>query len=84
LDAALSLPEHCYSDLLREWTDYDATDAAYRETAGTIERILGVDLSLHALETSLRADALDVACFYTQPCAATGIMFAAHNRRSET
>src|SRR5215216_6382277 len=39
LDAALSLPEHCYSDLLREWTSYDATDGAYRETASTIERI---------------------------------------------
>src|SRR5262245_23996134 len=29
LDAALSLPEHCYSDLLRDWTDYDAADGAY-------------------------------------------------------
>jgi hypothetical protein len=67
LDAALSLPEHCYSDLLREWTDYDATDGAYRETASTIDRILGLDLSIQALETNVREDAQDVATFYAQP-----------------
>jgi hypothetical protein len=67
LDAALSLPEHCYSDLLREWTGYDASDGAYRETRGTIERILGLDLSIQALETNVREDAQDLATFYTQP-----------------
>jgi hypothetical protein len=71
LDAALSLPEHCYSDLLREWTDYDATDGAYRETASAIERILGLDLSVAALESNLREDAQDVAAFYAQPHSAT-------------
>jgi hypothetical protein len=64
LDAALSLPARCYSDLLREWTDYDATDGAYRETASTIERILGLDLSIQALERSVGEDAQDVAPFY--------------------
>jgi hypothetical protein len=71
LDAALSLPDHCYSDLLREWTDYDATDGAYRETADTITRILGLDLSMAALETNVREDAQDVAAFYAQPPSAT-------------
>jgi hypothetical protein len=71
LDAALSLPDHCYSDLLREWTDYDVTDGAYRETASTIDRILGLDLSIQAFETSVREDAQDVATFYAQPSAAT-------------
>src|SRR5262245_23180422 len=71
LDAALSLPEHCYSDLLREWTGYDATDGAYRETASTIERILGLDLSIQALETNVHEDAQDVATFYAQPRTAT-------------
>ena len=66
LDAALSLPERCYSDLLREWSGYDATDAAYRETATTIERILGLDLSLQALEQNVCDDAQDVAAFYDQ------------------
>jgi hypothetical protein len=71
LDAALSLPPHCYSDLLREWSCYDATDGAYRETIGTIERILGLNLSIQALETSVQADAQDVARFYAQPHPAT-------------
>src|SRR6266545_2828915 len=71
LDAELSLPARCYSDLLREWTGYDATDGAYRETASTIERILGLDLSVAALETTLREDAQDVATFYAQARRAT-------------
>jgi hypothetical protein len=73
LDAALSLPDHCYSDLLREWTDYDATDGAYRETADTIARILGLDLSIAALETNVREDAQDVAAFYAQPRTASEV-----------
>lgn len=67
LDAELSLPSRCYSDLLREWTGYDASDGAYRETVCTIERFLGLDLSVAALETTLREDAQDVAAFYAQP-----------------
>ena len=67
LDAELSLPPRCYSDLLRQWSDYDATDGAYRETASTIERMLGLDLSVAALETSMHQDAQDVATFYAQP-----------------
>ena len=69
LDAALSLPEHCYSDLLREWIDYDATDGAYRETTSTIARILGLELSVAALERSVAEDAQDVAGFYARPLA---------------
>jgi hypothetical protein len=76
LDATLSLPEHCYSDLLREWSDYDATDGAYRETASTLARILGLDLSIQALETSVRTDARDVATFYAQPPASTDLALA--------
>jgi hypothetical protein len=66
LDAALNLPPHCYSDLLREWSSYDATDGAYRETATTLERILGLELSIQALETTVGEDAQDVAAFYEQ------------------
>jgi hypothetical protein len=73
LDAALSLPEHCYSDLLREWTDYDASDGAYRETADLIARVLGLDLSIAALETNVRQDAADVAAFYAQPRSASDV-----------
>lgn len=66
-DAELSLPERCYSDLLRDWTGYDATDGAYRETASAIARILNLDVSVQALETNLAEDAQDVAAFYAQP-----------------
>lgn len=64
LDAALSLPAGCHSDLLREWLDYGGTDGAYRETAGTTLRILGLKLSVQALETMMQADAGDVTAFY--------------------
>lgn len=67
LDAQLSLPERCYSDLLRDWTCYDASDGAYRETSSTIERILGLDVSVGALQTNVAADAVDVAAFYALP-----------------
>ena len=76
VDADLSLPARCYSDLLRAWTGYDATDGAYRETASTIAQILGLDLSIQALETSVREDAQDVATFYAQPRAATDVATA--------
>jgi hypothetical protein len=45
LDAELSLPARCYSDLLREWAAYGATDASYRESQTVLERILGLPLS---------------------------------------
>jgi hypothetical protein len=70
VDAELSLPERCYSDLLRDWTGYDASDGAYRETTSAIARILNLDLSVQALETNVAADAQDVAAFYAQPASA--------------
>lgn len=66
----MSLPERCYSDLLRDWSGYDATDGAYRETSSAIARILNLELSVQALETNLAADAQDVAAFYAQPASA--------------
>jgi hypothetical protein len=67
LDAELSLPARCYSDLLREWAAYGTTDESYRESQTVLERILGLSLSLQALETSLADAAGDVATFYDQP-----------------
>ena len=66
LDAELSLPGRCYSDLLRDWMTYDATDGAYRETTTTLQRILGLDLSVQSLERVVSDDACDVAAFYDQ------------------
>lgn len=67
LDAALSLPARCYSDLLREWMAYGATDASYRASQTVLERVLGQSLSLQALETTVAAAAGDVAAFYAAP-----------------
>ena len=67
LDAALSLPDHCYSDLLSDWASYGSTDAAYRENQTALERILGLTLSVQALETMAATAAADVSAFYQQP-----------------
>jgi hypothetical protein len=67
LDAELSLPARCYSDLLREWAVYGTTDESYRESQTVLERILGLSLSVHALETCVTEAAADVAGFYAPP-----------------
>ncbi len=67
LDAALSLPPRCYSDLLRDWADYGSTDGSYRTSAAVLTRILGQVVSPHALEAAVAEDAQDVDAFYAQP-----------------
>jgi hypothetical protein len=67
LDAALSLPEHSFSDLVREWAAYGDTDGAYRESQTILERILGLTLSVPSLEQHAAADAVDGEAFYAQP-----------------
>src|SRR6266536_4535060 len=67
LDAALSLPDHCYSDLLSDWASYGSTDAADRENQAALERILGLSVSVQALETITATAAADVSAFYQQP-----------------
>lgn len=71
LDAALSLPERCYSDLLREWTGFGSADASFREVASSLQRILGWSVSIQALETTVREDAVDVPAFYERSVEAT-------------
>jgi hypothetical protein len=66
LDADLSLPARCYSDLLRDFLAYDSTDGAYRESSTTLERILGLSLSIQSLERVVVAGACDVTAFYEQ------------------
>jgi hypothetical protein len=67
LDAELSLPARCYSDVLREWATYGATDGAYRASQTVLERVLGLTLSVQAIETAVQEDADDVAAFLTEP-----------------
>ncbi|MFN8521412.1 MAG: ISKra4 family transposase [Chloroflexota bacterium] len=71
LDAALGLPARCYSDVLREWATYGATDGAYRESQTMLERVLGLRLSVQAIETAMAEDAADVAAFLAEPRAAS-------------
>ncbi len=67
LDAELSLPARCSADLLREWAAYGTTDESYRESQTVLERILGLSLSIQALETSLGDAARAVPPFSPQP-----------------
>jgi hypothetical protein len=66
LDAELSLPPHCYSDLLRDWAEFCTTDESYDESNRVLKRILGLSLSKQALETAVQEDAADVEAFYEQ------------------
>jgi hypothetical protein len=66
LDAELSWPVRCYADLLREWAVYGATDEAYRESRTALAHILGLPLSLQALETGVAEAGQEVANFYEQ------------------
>ena len=77
LDAELSLPERCYSDLLREWSSFGCADGSFREVAASLERILGWPLSVQALETTAREDAVDVAAFYERPVEAEAAVMEA-------
>jgi hypothetical protein len=66
LDAELSLPPRCYSDLLRDWAEYGTTDESYDESIQVLERILGFSIPKRAVETSVLEDAADVDAFYEQ------------------
>jgi hypothetical protein len=74
LDAELSLPARCDSDLLREWAVYGATDASYRESPTVLERSLGLALSVQALETCVTEARADVTTLYEQPAAPTALV----------
>ena len=66
LDAELSLPPRCYSDLLRDWAECSATNESYAESLRVLNRILDITVSKQALETGIQEDAVDVEAFYDQ------------------
>jgi hypothetical protein len=66
LDAELSLPPRCYSDLLRDWAEYCITDESYNESIRVLKRILGLSGGILALERAVQDDAADVEAFYEQ------------------
>jgi hypothetical protein len=77
LDAELSLPARCYSDVLREWSGFGSAEGSFREVAATLERVLGWPLSVQALETTAWEDAVDVAAFYERPVEADATVMEA-------
>jgi hypothetical protein len=66
LDAELSLPARCYSDLLANWLEFAVSNDAYDQAVELIERILGQSIAKHALERLAADDAADVDAFYAQ------------------
>ena len=66
LDAELSLGEDCYSDLVREVSDYLGVYGAYHKSGDLLERLLGLNLSTRVIQTNLGEDAADVLAYHAQ------------------
>ena len=67
LDAELSLPARCDSDLLQEWAVSGTTDESYRESQTMWACILGLSRSVQTLETCVTEAGAAVTTFYAQP-----------------
>ena len=66
LDEALSLPDRCYSDLLMESAELLGVEGAYGKGLQVVARLLGLDLSELALETSVAEHSQSVRAYYKQ------------------
>jgi len=66
LEAALSLPDRCYSDLLMESASLLAVDGAYGKAVHVLERLLRVSVPAAAVETDVLEQAAEVAAFYAE------------------
>jgi len=66
LDAELSLGEDCYSDLVREVSEYLGVYSVYHKTCDILERLLGLHLSTRVVDENIAEDAADVEAYYTQ------------------
>src|SRR3990167_522503 len=66
LDAALRLGDDCYSDLVREVSNYLGVYGVYHKACDVLERLLGLNLSTRVLQTNLGEDAADVSAYYAQ------------------
>ena len=66
LDAELSLGDDCYSDLVREVSDYLGVYGVYHKGCETLERLLGLRLSTRVVQSNLGEDAADVLAYYAQ------------------
>lgn len=66
LDAELSLGDDCYSDVVREVTDYLGVYGVYHKASDILARLLGLSLSTRVIQTNLGEDAADVSAYYAQ------------------
>jgi len=66
LDAELSLGDDCYSDLVREVSEYLGVYSVYHKTADILERLLGLSLSTRVVEENMAEDAVGVEAYYAQ------------------
>ena len=69
MDAELSLGADCYSDLVREVSEYLAVYSVYHKTSDILERLLGLPLSTRVVALNLTEDAVDVEAYYAQKAA---------------
>jgi hypothetical protein len=66
LDAELSLGQDCYSDLVREVSEYLGVYSVYHKTSDILERLLGLPLSTRVVEENVAKDAVEVEAYYAQ------------------
>ena len=66
LDAELSLGDDCYSDLVREISEYLEVYTVYGKSSDMLKRLLGLQLSTRALQENMAEDARDVEAYYAQ------------------
>jgi hypothetical protein len=69
LDAELSLGPDCYSDLVREVSEYLAVYSVYHKTGDILERLLGLPLSTRVVAVNLAEDSAEVEAYYAQKAA---------------
>jgi hypothetical protein len=74
LDAALSGPARCASDLRRAWAVEGTTDEASRESQTARERLLGLARSVPALETGVSQAGEQVTPVDAQPADPTALV----------
>ena len=66
LDAELSLGDDCYSDLVREVSEYLGVYSVYHKTTDILQRLLGLNLSTRVVEENIAEDAAEVESYYAQ------------------
>ncbi|MBM3146076.1 MAG: ISKra4 family transposase [Chloroflexi bacterium] len=69
LDEALSLPENCYSDLLMESVELLGVEGAYGKGLQVVARLLGLNLPILALESSVMEHSQNIKAYYHQKAA---------------